>query len=205
MFKMVLEKAEEPEVKLTISAGSSKNQECSRKTTISALLTMPTPSTVSITINCGKFWKRWEYQTTWPASWERAERAETPVLWPPHAKSWLIGKDPDAGRDCGQEEKGTTEDKMAGWHHWLDGHEFELILGFVMDREAWHAAIHGVAKSRTCLSDWTELNPIQYSYLENSMDRGAWQDMVHGIAELDLTEQLTLTLFLIFFRLGLPG
>ena len=51
--------------------------------------------------------------------------AETPVLWPPHAKSWLIGKDPDAGRDWGQEEKGTTEDEMAGWHHWLYGHEFE--------------------------------------------------------------------------------
>ena len=51
--------------------------------------------------------------------------AETPVLWPPHATSWLIGKDPDAGRDWGQEEKGTTEDEMAGWHHRLDGHEFE--------------------------------------------------------------------------------
>ena len=50
---------------------------------------------------------------------------ETLVLWPPHAKSWLIGKDPDAGRGCGQEEKGTTEDRMAGWHHRLDGHEFE--------------------------------------------------------------------------------
>ena len=51
--------------------------------------------------------------------------AETPILWPPHAKSWLIGKDPDAGRDWGQEEKGTTEDEMAGWHHRLDEHEFE--------------------------------------------------------------------------------
>ena len=51
--------------------------------------------------------------------------AETPILWPPHAKSWLIGKDPDARRDWGQEEKGTTEDEMAGWHHQLDGHEFE--------------------------------------------------------------------------------
>ena len=51
--------------------------------------------------------------------------AETPILWPPHAKSWLIGKDSDAGRDWGQEEKGTTEDEMmAGWHHRLDGHEF---------------------------------------------------------------------------------
>ena len=52
-------------------------------------------------------------------------KAETPVLWPPHAKSWLIGKDSDAGRDWGQEEKGTTEDEMVRWHHWLDRHEFE--------------------------------------------------------------------------------
>ena len=51
--------------------------------------------------------------------------AETPILWLLHAKSWLIGKDPDAGRDWGQEEKGTTEDEIAGWHHQLDGHEFE--------------------------------------------------------------------------------
>ena len=51
--------------------------------------------------------------------------AETPILWPPNVKSWLIGKDPDAGRDWRQEEKGMTEDEMAGWHHWLDRHEFE--------------------------------------------------------------------------------
>ena len=51
--------------------------------------------------------------------------AETPRLWPPHAKSWLTGKDPDAGRDWGQEEKGTTEDEMAGWYYQLDRHEFE--------------------------------------------------------------------------------
>ena len=51
--------------------------------------------------------------------------AETPILWPPHGKSCLIGKDPDAGRDWWQEEKGLTEDEMAGWHHRLDGHEFE--------------------------------------------------------------------------------
>ena len=56
-------------------------------------------------------------------------KAETLVLWPPHAKSWLIGKDPDAGRDWGQEEKGTTEDEMAGWHHRLNGHEFEWTPG----------------------------------------------------------------------------
>ena len=70
MFKVVLEKAEEPENKLPVSAGSSKKQESSRKTSTSALLTMPKPLTVWITINCGKFWKRWEYQTTWTASWE---------------------------------------------------------------------------------------------------------------------------------------
>ena len=56
-------------------------------------------------------------------------KAETPVLWPPHAKSWLTGKDPDTGRDWRQEEKGTTEDEMAGWHHRLDGHESEWTPG----------------------------------------------------------------------------
>ena len=70
MFKLVLEKAEEPEIKLPTSAGSWKKQQSSRKTPISALLTMPKPLTVWITRNCGKFFKRWEYQTTWPASWE---------------------------------------------------------------------------------------------------------------------------------------
>ena len=50
--------------------------------------------------------------------------AETPILWPPDAKNWLIRKDPDAGKDWGQEEKGTREDEMVGWHYWLDGHEF---------------------------------------------------------------------------------
>ena len=70
MFKLVLEKAEEPEIKLPTSSGLSKKQESSRKTYVSALLTMPKPLTVWITINCGKFWKKWEHQTTWPASWE---------------------------------------------------------------------------------------------------------------------------------------
>ena len=70
MFKLVLEKAEEPEIKLPTSVGLLKKQESSRKTSTSALLTMPKPLTVWITINCGKFWKRWKYQITWPASWE---------------------------------------------------------------------------------------------------------------------------------------
>ena len=70
MFKLISKKSEEPAIKLPTSAGSSKKEESSRKTSISALLTMPKPLTVWITINCGKYWKTWEYQTTWPASWE---------------------------------------------------------------------------------------------------------------------------------------
>ena len=70
----------------------------------------------------------------------------------------VIGKAPDAGKEWGQEEKGTTEDEMVGWHHWRDGYEFEQALGLVMDREAWRAAVYGVTKSWTQLSNWTELN-----------------------------------------------
>ena len=66
-----------------------------------------------------------EGDQTWDFFGRNDAEAETPVLWPPHTKSWLIGKDFVAGRDWGQEEKGTTEDEMAGWHHWLDGHESE--------------------------------------------------------------------------------
>ena len=73
-------------------------------------------------------------------------------------KNWLIGKDPDAGKDWGQEEKGTTEDEMAGWHHRHNVHGFGWTLDFVMDREAWRTVVHGVAKSWTQLSDWIELN-----------------------------------------------
>ena len=84
--------------------------------------------------------------------------AETPILWPPNVKSWLIWKDLDAGKDWGQEEKGMTEDEM------LDSITDSIDMGLsrlwelVMDRKAWHAVIHGVAKSRTWLSDWTEMN-----------------------------------------------
>ena len=87
--------------------------------------------------------------------------AETPVLWPPHSKSWLIGKDPDAGKDWGQEEKGTMEDEVVGWHHKLNGRGFGGLRELLIDREAWCAVVHRVAKSWTQLSNWTALHIIR--------------------------------------------
>ena len=71
------------------------------------------------------------------------------ILWPPHAKSGLTGKDPDAGREWGQEKKGMTEDEMAGWHHRLMDMSLSNLQELEMDREAWPAVIHGVTKSWT--------------------------------------------------------
>ena len=98
-------------------------------------------------------------------------KAEAPILWPPDAKNWLIGKDSDARKDWRQEEKGRTEAKMVGWHHWLNGHELEQALGVGDDREAWCAAVHGVLKSQTWLSDWNELS---FSIRSNAM----WNTMM---------------------------
>ena len=100
--------------------------------------------------------------------------AEALVLWPPHAKSWLIGKDSDAGKDEGQEEKGMTEDEMAGWHHRLDGHEFGWTLGIgdgqggLVWCDSWgHRVGH----------DWvTELNRTEYckSFFSGKIWKDKW-------------------------------
>ena len=83
--------------------------------------------------------------------------AESPLLWPPDGKSWLIGKDPDAEKDWGQEEKGTTEDEMVRWHHWLNGHGFEWTLG-VGDGQGGLACFGSWGCKESDTTDWTELN-----------------------------------------------
>ena len=102
--------------------------------------------------------------------------AETPILWPSHMKSWLIGKDPDAGRGWRQEEKGTTEDEMAGWHHRLNGHEFEWILGVGNEQEGLVCCDSWGCKESDMTEwlNWTELNWIfhciyKYIYTTTSL------------------------------------
>ena len=90
-------------------------------------------------------------------------KAETPVLWPPLAKSWLIGKDSDAGRDWGQEEMGTTEDEMAGWHHWLDGCESEWTPG-VGDGQGGLACCDSWGRKESDMTEWLNLTELNLSW-----------------------------------------
>ena len=90
--------------------------------------------------------------------------AETPILWPPHAKSWLIGKDSDAGRDWGQEEKGTTEDELAGWHHWLDGNEFEWTPG-VGDGQGSPACCDSWGCKESDTTEWLNWTELIYIHI----------------------------------------
>ena len=104
---------------------------------------------------------------------------ETLVLWPPHEKSWLIGKDSDAGRDWGQEEKGTTEDEMAGWHHWLDGCESEWTLG-VGDGQGGLACCDSWGRKESDTTEWlnwTEAGPI---WQGSSQGGGLWPSERQG-------------------------
>ena len=88
--------------------------------------------------------------------------AETPVLWPPHAKSWLIGKDSDAGRDWEQEKKRTTEDEMVGWHHWLNGCESEWTPGDGSGQGGLACCDSWGPKESDTMSNWTELNLVSF-------------------------------------------
>ena len=103
-------------------------------------------------------------EQSWDFFGRNDTKAETPILWPPHAKSWLIGKDSDAGRDWGQEKKGMTEDEMAGWHHWLNGRESEWTPG-VGDGQGGLACCNSWGHKE---SDMTEqLNWTESAYKSN--------------------------------------
>ena len=108
--------------------------------------------------------------------------AEAPILWSPDMKNWFIGKDPDAGKDWRQEEKGMAEDEIVGWHHWLDVHEFEQALG-VGDGQGSLAAVHGVSKNWTGQSDWTELNLLNWEPEEITMEK---TQLFIGVASFSL-------------------
>ena len=100
--------------------------------------------------------------------------AETPILWPPDVKNWLIWKDPDAGKDLRQEEKGTTEDEMVGWHHWLNGHEFGKSLG-VGDGQGGLVCCSPWGRKESDTTEqlnWTD--PSRLSYIFHSKECHLW-------------------------------
>ena len=118
--------------------------------------------------------------------------AETPIHWPPDAKNWLIRKDLGAGKDWRQEEKGMTEDEMVGWHHWLDGHEFEQALG-VRDRQGILACCSPWGHKESHTTEWPNWTdwPLSHKKNENLLFAATWMDL-EGImlfSELSQTEK----------------
>ena len=96
----------------------------------------------------------WIFTRSTDAKPEAPIASATGVIWPPETKNWPAGKDSDAGKEWRQKEEGAAEDEMVRQHHWLNGHESEQTPGDMKDKEAWHAAIHGVSKSQTqCLKN----------------------------------------------------
>ena len=140
---------------------------------------------------CGPLWRKKQGK-------QNDAEAKAPILWPPDAKSWLIWKDPDAGKDWRQEEKGVTEDEMVVWHHRLNGQELGYTLGVGDGQGGLACCSSWVTKSRTRLSDWTELNHLgkglsvsceseSRSVVSNSLQcHGLY--IVHGILQARILE-----------------
>ena len=133
-------------------------------------------------LNCGVGEDSWESLGLKDQPWDffgrNDAKAETPVLWPPHVKSWLIGKDCDAGRDWGQEEKGRTEDEMAGWHHWLNGRECEWTPG-VGDGQGGLVCCNSWGHKELDITEqliWSDLNPKRSRKGKN----GGWKQERNG-------------------------
>ena len=102
---------------------------------------------------------------SWVLSGMNDAKAENPVLWPPHAKSWLIGKDSDAGRNWGQEEKGTTEDEMAGWYHQLNGREFEWTPG-VSDGQGGLVCCNSLGRKELNTTEWLNWTELTWYVID---------------------------------------
>ena len=109
---------------------------------------------------------------------------EGPILWPPDVKSWLIWKDPDAGRDLSQEEKGITEDEMVGQHHWFNGHEFEKAPGVGKGQGSLACCSPWGCKESHTTEQLNTNHPLQYTCLENSTDIEAWWAVVHRVTSV---------------------
>ena len=115
-------------------------------------------------------------------------KAETPVLCPPRAKSWLIGKDSDAGRDWGQEEKGTTEDEMAGWHHWLDGRESQWTSG-VGDGQGRLACWDSWGRKESDTTEQLIWSDLIFNFIKAFLE---WFPGINGILEIKFAEDMKL-------------
>ena len=128
-----------------------------------------------------------EGDQTWDFFGRKDAKADTAVLWPPHVKCWLIGKDSDAGRDWGQEEKRTTEDEMAGWHQWLDGLESEWTPG-VGDGQGGVACCDSWGRKE---SDTTErLNWLRFTYSTSCLALSVWRYSHQPQLNMTKTKQL---------------